>query len=216
MSIKLVPIIEIVRNDAILFKYPPHTLLDKIVDVWEIIIDYHRHYRPFVIGNYSGKYEGYRLITHEECKSHEFISLFASHYRINHGIHASDKIYDSHLYNDNKVFSIYDQPIKCHRSCCDGIIRLSITGLKGDVKKYIQYIETGKVNTLRDGINNIPKMHQPSGTCNFSRIDPPLSVSGLFVQVDLSFPIIPEKIIVLSPETPQREIKNDYLYLNYQ
>ena len=74
-------ITEILDSDEkVLIKYPIGTLLDKITDVWSLIIDYYHHFRPFAFGMHSDKYTHYRLITHEECNTKKFIQLFKAYY----------------------------------------------------------------------------------------------------------------------------------------
>ena len=190
MNVKLVPIIEIINSSGtVLFKYPQYTLLDKIVDVWKIIIKYYYDYRPFAVGNYAGKYEGYRLITHEECKSPEFVSLFSSHCKISYGIMALDKIERSFLYNNNKALSLKESfwgytSIQCWKAGPGDLTRLCSGSTDNDIKNVTHKIETGKIS--------------PDG-----------SIVGLFVLNDLFFPFIPDEII---PSTQ----KNNHLYLDYQ
>lgn len=79
-------IIEITnRNDEIVFRYPPGTLLDKISDEWNFIVNYYHHF-PFAIGKYSDdvyhqNYDNYRLITEAECKKISFKNMFSDAYK---------------------------------------------------------------------------------------------------------------------------------------
>src|SRR6266567_3937556 len=77
----------------VLIKYPIGTLLDRITDVWPIIIEYYHHFRPFAIGLHSDSYLNHRLITHDECNTKTFTQLFGayygkSYYKKRKGIHA--------------------------------------------------------------------------------------------------------------------------------
>jgi len=69
----------------VIFKFPPNTLLEKITDVWPLIIDYYENYYPFAVGTAD---ENYREVTLEESKSNEFTKLFSA------------------IYMDNKIKSI--------------------------------------------------------------------------------------------------------------
>jgi len=62
----------------ILFEFPPNSLLERIIDVWPIIIDYHENYFPFVVEMTNSNY---RKITIEECKLESFVRLFSIAYR---------------------------------------------------------------------------------------------------------------------------------------
>lgn len=87
MSIVFNQITEISDSDGkVLIKYPVNTLLDRITDVWPLIIDYYQNFRPFVFGVHSGSYSNYRLITHEECNTKTFVQLLKTHYKKNKGI----------------------------------------------------------------------------------------------------------------------------------
>jgi len=61
----------------ILFQFPPNTLLEKIIDVWPLIMNYYENYNLFSIG----AHEGYRPVTLEEFKTNGFIKSFSSEYR---------------------------------------------------------------------------------------------------------------------------------------
>lgn len=171
MDVKLIPIIEIINSSGtVVFKYPQYTLLDKIVDVWKIIIKYYYSYQPFAIGQYSKKYEGYRLITHEECKSSEFVSLLASYYKTNHGVIVLDKINRSFVWNKNKAFSIDNISIQCWKADTNNLTRLCVGLSDNHIKDDIHRIKTGKITTVNP-------------------------IVGLFVLNDLFFPIIPDEIV---------------------
>ena len=186
MNVKLVPIIEIINSSGtVLFKYPQYTLLDKIVDVWKIIIKYYYDYKPFIIGKYSGKYEGYHLITHEECKSSEFVSLLSFYYKTNHGVTVLDKIDRSFVWNDNKAFSIDNISIQCCRAGPNELTRLCYGLTKTDIKNEIYRIKTGEITT--------------------TSVNP---ITGLFVLNNLFFPVIPDEPIAHVQQ-------NSYLYLDY-
>jgi len=67
-------------NGGTLFEFPVDTLLERIIDVWHIIIDYHENYYPFSI---DGNDKKYRRLTIEETKTKKFIQLFATMYKKN-------------------------------------------------------------------------------------------------------------------------------------
>ena len=59
----------------VIFKFPPNILLEKITDVWPLIIDYYENYYPFAVGNPD---QNYREVTLEESKTNGFIKLFSA------------------------------------------------------------------------------------------------------------------------------------------
>ena len=65
-------------NGNTIFEFLPGSLLDKITDVWPVIMEYYKHYYPFAIGNDR---EHYRPLTYAEFKTDNFIKLFATSYR---------------------------------------------------------------------------------------------------------------------------------------
>lgn len=67
-------------NDDIIFKFPQNTLLDKITDVWSLIMNYYKNYYPFMIGVTD---KNYRELRYEEAKTDKFIKLFATAYKNN-------------------------------------------------------------------------------------------------------------------------------------
>ena len=84
IKIKLIssmkPVLSYVIRDTtgkIIFDFPPNTLLEKITDVWSIIIDYRNNYYPFLIGIDSN----YREVTRDEFKTNKFIKLFYFAYK---------------------------------------------------------------------------------------------------------------------------------------
>jgi len=86
MNLKFVEVIKIYsNNNDLLLEYPKNTLLDEIIDVWPIII---RYLNPnlFMIGKHCDNYNGFRLITRDECKTKLFISLFYANYIERNGI----------------------------------------------------------------------------------------------------------------------------------
>jgi len=62
----------------------------------------------FGFGKYSETYEGYRLITAEECKSIQFLKIFKDHYEKYHGIRSLDNFKADILCNDTHPLCIYD------------------------------------------------------------------------------------------------------------
>ena len=62
----------------ILFEFPPNTLLERITDVWPIIINYYENFFPFAIETTNSNY---RKLTIEECKQESFVRLFGTAYR---------------------------------------------------------------------------------------------------------------------------------------
>ena len=68
------------NSDNVIFKFPQNTLLDKISDVWPLIMSYYTNYYPFTIGIDD---ENYRELTYDEAKTDQFIKLFAIAYRKN-------------------------------------------------------------------------------------------------------------------------------------
>lgn len=86
MHIKIVETVKIFNiNNKLLIEYPKNTLLDKIVDVWPIIAKYNNP-NLFMIGKHADKYDGFRLITNEECRTNLFVSLFCANYIEKNGI----------------------------------------------------------------------------------------------------------------------------------
>lgn len=61
-----------------IFEFLPGSLLDKITDVWPVIMEYYKNYYPFAIDTNR---EHYRPLTYEEFKTDNFIKLFATSYR---------------------------------------------------------------------------------------------------------------------------------------
>lgn len=65
----------------VIFKFPPNTLLERIIDVWPLIINYYQEYYPFAIGkieeNTSPFIKNYRPLTYIESKKDNFIKLFS-------------------------------------------------------------------------------------------------------------------------------------------
>lgn len=83
----------------IIFKFPPNTLLEKITDVWPLIIDYYENYYPFAVGNPD---QNYRKVTPEESKTNDFIKLF-------YAIYKDDRIkMINHVCNGSKCIAIND------------------------------------------------------------------------------------------------------------
>src|SRR5690606_33307300 len=77
------PILEYNIKDAdgkIIFSFPFNTLLEKIIDVWPLIMNYYEEYYPFAIGNIDGNtspfIKNYRPLTYIESKTDNFIKLF--------------------------------------------------------------------------------------------------------------------------------------------
>mgnify|MGYP003388057051 CR=1 FL=1 len=106
MSIKIVHINHILNsNNQEIFSVPSHTLLDKILpELWSPIINYYYHHRPFVIGGWKPKYNGYRMITQPECETDDFKKLFEEYREINKGLYSMDNMqilvsYRAHLGN---------------------------------------------------------------------------------------------------------------------
>ena len=67
-------------NGKVLFKFPANTVLDKITDVWPLIMNYYENFYPIMIGGQCGKY---RELTTKEFKTDKFIKLFSDMYREN-------------------------------------------------------------------------------------------------------------------------------------
>lgn len=96
----------------VLFSFPSGTLLDRIVDPWYLIIDYHDHYFPFTISQDDN--EHYREITLQECQTEKFDRLFKFSYKKNGGIYAlrdsrillSVEGYPLHINNDRVIARI--------------------------------------------------------------------------------------------------------------
>lgn len=110
MSIVFNQVIEISNpNGKVLIKYPVGTLLDRITDVWPLIIEYYQNFHPFAFGVYSGSYPYYRLITHEECNTKTFVQLMKTHYGKNKGIRSlvSDDEYTQRKYLCSDKGNIY-------------------------------------------------------------------------------------------------------------
>lgn len=57
----------------IIFKFPPNTLLEKITDVWPLIIDYYENYYPFAVGNPD---QNYRKVTLKNLKLMILLNYF--------------------------------------------------------------------------------------------------------------------------------------------
>lgn len=68
------------HNDNIIFTYPLNTLLDKIIDQWSLIMDYHENYYPFAVGKAD---ENYREVIPNELDSEIFMKLFIISYKKN-------------------------------------------------------------------------------------------------------------------------------------
>lgn len=64
-------------DDKIIFSFPLNTLLEKIIDVWPLIMSYYQNYYPFALEIYDGNY---RLLTHEEFSTESCLKLFAFSY----------------------------------------------------------------------------------------------------------------------------------------
>ena len=98
MSLKISSVKKISNSDnKIIFEFPSDTLFDSIpIDLWETIIKYYYHYKPFAIGN-NKSYSGYRVIKTKEYKTENFKKLFLENYQNNKGIYALDEIEN----NDN-------------------------------------------------------------------------------------------------------------------
>lgn len=85
------------KTGKIIFEYPEKTLLDDIPsDLWSDVIPYYevRHAlfidQGLCIGNYSKKYPGYHLLTHNECYGTKFVNLFRESYLSNNGLFSLD------------------------------------------------------------------------------------------------------------------------------
>lgn len=66
----------IIEDDMgnVIFKFPIGTLLDRITDVWEIIVNYHNNCYPFCMNRSDNNY---RELTLSECNSKLFTRLFS-------------------------------------------------------------------------------------------------------------------------------------------
>lgn len=67
-------------NGKVLFKFPANTVLEKITDVWPLIMNYYESFYPIMIGGQCGKY---RDVTIKEFKTNKFIKLFSDMYQEN-------------------------------------------------------------------------------------------------------------------------------------
>lgn len=67
-------------NNNVIFTYPLNTLLDKIVDQWSLIMDYHENYYPFAVGKPD---KNYREVIPNELDSEMFMKLFIITYKKN-------------------------------------------------------------------------------------------------------------------------------------
>ena len=60
------------------FTFPPNTLLERIIDVWPLIINYYENIQPLAVGESDSNY---RELTISEVNTDKFIKLFAITYR---------------------------------------------------------------------------------------------------------------------------------------
>ena len=89
LKILMKPVLSYIIEDNIgnfLFRYPPNTLLDKITDVWPLIVDYYDNYYPFSIQKSIGgvsvsQGDIYRHLTFDEIKTNSFVRLFSVSYK---------------------------------------------------------------------------------------------------------------------------------------
>jgi len=121
-------------NGETIFKFPPNTLLERIVDVWQLIINYYENYYPFAIG-YPDK--NYRELTPIEAKTDEFIKLFVT-------------IVKQNKMKNNGIF---------HRRVCVGGIPLFIKGksyiFTNGYGKMVYYTPNGITHDILLNIENI-------------------------------------------------------------
>lgn len=128
-------IIEIVDSKGnIVFKIPPNTLLEKIIDQWSLIIGYYRSFHPFVIGDENNpdmKY--YREVTKQDLESPMFMKLLIESYKNNCGIYVIGHIesglisidryplWSDDYVNDNNVgmmpINIYNGMFRIAKTC---------------------------------------------------------------------------------------------------
>jgi len=79
MKPSLLYVIDDSKGDTIL-KFPQGSLLERIIDEWPLIVNYHEHYYPFSVDAIDNKY---RKITLMEAKTDRFKKLFISAYKKN-------------------------------------------------------------------------------------------------------------------------------------
>lgn len=120
------------HNNNVLFTYPLNTLLDKIVDQWPLIMNYHENYYPFAVGTPD---DNYREVTSDDLDSEMFMKLFIITYKKN--------------------------KIKTHNFQCPGVdvLFISINGLRlcvtDDILQYTKHIATiKKPELIYDHISN--------------------------------------------------------------
>lgn len=123
----------------VLIIYPVNTLLDKITDVWPLIINYYNGFRPFAFGIHSDKYTHYRLITHEECSTKNFIKLFKTYYEKSHGIRSlvSDHVEPKYLCSDTGSLTINNNVLylKYYHVLCDWHYGIFHINMISDIEK---------------------------------------------------------------------------------
>lgn|SRR5690606_33744826 len=136
-------IIEVADSKGnIVFKIPPNTLLEKIIDQWSLIIEYYHSFHPFAIGdqeNSDMKY--YRKVTKKDFESPMFMKLFVESYKNNCGIYIIGHIEsglisideyplwtDDYVMNNNiKItpINIYDDMFEVNTFCKIKCVKIS-------------------------------------------------------------------------------------------
>jgi|SRR5690606_20602319 len=112
---------------------PPNTLFDKIIDPLSIIEKYYDSFTLFIIGKCNKKYDGYKLMSYNECEHKSFHEALMKCYLLNNGIYVHEITNDEYLWNQFMCLTISGY-----------IIRISINKEKNIATLYTREIDWSK------------------------------------------------------------------------